>query len=91
MALGLTADEMYAVLLKSLHDRGAEFAGTLEAARHGENPQLASEVEAIRQAMPNLQPELLLVLKAVGYAFCDVLVANNLALASAVPHIAKKP
>jgi len=87
MPLGLTSEQLITSYFTALSNRMNQFTGNIQAAHHGENPQMKQAIELLGKSMPGVSIEQLANMVAFFFAFFDAMVANNLAIAENVPHI----
>ncbi len=91
MPIGLSSDELLGVVFGSYQYRIQNLDGQLAAARVGESPELSKMLETLRPLFPSIQPQEFLYLIEFLQAMLDAIVANNVVLARAVPHVEHSP
>lgn len=91
MAIGLSSDQMFDVVLGSVVSRLQSLSGQLQAAHHGENPQWIALADMLGKQYPGIPPETFPLLGELLLSLLDAVAANNQALAQSVPHVELNP
>ena len=87
MPTGLTSEQLMTLFGQCLQARADKFTSDVQAANHGESPQVAEVLAALKTQFPTVSIEQLGTVGCIFWALMDTIAGNNDALAKVIPRV----